>query len=303
MAESRTVSVIIPVFNGEQTIKRALDSVFSQTYRDFEIIVVDDASSDRTVELVAQYGSDRLTLIRSSENRGAGAARNRGIAAARGRWIAFLDSDDAWKPEKLSRQIEMLEKSGPSAAACATGYQMDKNGRSFNVNLNLTPERFRKNIIFGCTISPGSTLLLERYVFNEVGGFDEEFRRLEDWDWLLRFSGKYDMVFVTEPLAEIFLTWKEPLSATGSSDPVLDGIRRIGKKHGAQLASRRKRLQLKSSLLVERAAALHRSGRPLVAAVYVFAALAIYPTRNFAFFRTLLRAAHERFVRPATERR
>jgi glycosyltransferase involved in cell wall biosynthesis len=192
------VSVVIPVFNGEQTIKHALDSVFAQTFSNMEVIVVDDASSDRTIELAARYYSDRLNIIRSSENRGAGAARNKGSAAARGRWVAFLDADDAWKPAKLERQVGLLERSRRSVAACATGYHLEKGGRKQAISLNLTPEQFRKDILFGCTISPGSTLIVERYVFDEIGGFDESFQRLEDWDWLLRFSERYDMEFVPD---------------------------------------------------------------------------------------------------------
>lgn len=297
MVEPRNVSVVIPVFNGEQTIKRALDSVFAQTFSDFEIIVVDDASSDRTIELVEQYDSDRLTIIRSVENRGAGAARNRGIAAARGRWVAFLDADDAWRPDKLARQIELLEQSGQSAAACATGYKIDKNGRRFIINLNLTPEDFRKAIIFGCTISPGSTLLLERYVFDEVGGFDEAFRRLEDWDWLLRFSERYNMQFLPDPLADIFLTQNKSSNDHDTTERILDGIRRMRKKHSSRLASLHKRLQFKSSLLIEHAALLHRTGRPMAAMLYVIAALGTYPARNMGFFRSLWRAASERIKR------
>jgi glycosyltransferase involved in cell wall biosynthesis len=291
------VSVVIPVFNGEQTIKRALDSVFAQTFSNIEVIVVDDASSDRTIELAARYSSDRLNIIRSSENRGAGAARNKGIAAARGRWVAFLDSDDAWKPDKLARQIAILDRSSKPVAACATGYDLEKNGRRFAIELNLTPQRFRRDILFGCTISPGSTLMVERYVFDEIGGFDENFRRLEDWDWLLRFSRRYDMEFVPETLAQIYFTNTERLRPAGMDDPVLEGIRRMGEKHGARLLSLNKRLQLKGSLLIERAAVLHRNNRPVAAALYVIAALGVYPRRNAAFFRTLWRSVSERFGR------
>jgi glycosyltransferase involved in cell wall biosynthesis len=292
------VSVIIPVFNGEQTIKRALDSVMAQAFSSLEIIVVDDASSDRTVDLVAQYRDDRLTTIRSAENRGAGAARNNGIAAARGRWIAFLDADDAWKPAKLERQIGLLERSRESVAGCATGYHLEKSGRKQAINLKLTPEQFRRDILFGCTISPGSTLVVNRYVFDEIGGFDESFRRLEDWDWLLRFSERYDMEFVPEPLAEIYLTPKDSPPGLGDTDPVDEGIRRMGEKHAERLGSFHKRMQLKGSLLIERAAALHRNGRPLAAAFYVMAGLTVYPIRNVAFFRTLWRAAQDWAIRP-----
>lgn len=291
------VSVIIPVYNGEQTIKRALDSVFAQTFADIEVIVVDDASLDRTVGLVTQYADDRLKLIRSAENRGAGAARNKGIAAAKGRWVAFLDSDDAWMPNKLARQIQLLDRSSKPVAACATGYIIEKNGRRFAVELKLTPQRFHNDIIFGCTISPGSTLVVERYVFEEIGGFDENFRRLEDWDWLLRFSRRFDMEFVAEPLAEIYLTWKELPPGVESADSTLDGIRRMRVKHNARFSSLRNRLKFKGSLLIERAAVLHRSGRPLSAMLCVIAALAVFPARNVAFFKTLWRAARERIQR------
>lgn len=291
------VSVVIPVFNGEQTIRRALDSVFAQTFSNLEVIVVDDASTDRTADIVAQYACDRLTIIRSTENRGAGAARNKGIAQARGRWVAFLDADDAWKPNKLARQIEFLDRSSKLVAACAAGYIIEKNGRCFTVELNLTPQRFRNDIVFGCTISPGSTLVVERYVFDEIGGFDENFRRLEDWDWLLRFSKRYDMEFVAEPLAEIFLGWKKPPPGVDKADSTLDGIRRMRMKHGSAFDSLRKRLQFKGSLLIERAGVLHRSGRPLAAMLCVIAALAVFPIRNVAFFQTLWRAARERIQR------
>lgn len=291
------MSVVIPVFNGEQTIKRALDSVFAQTFSSVEVIIVDDASTDRTVQLLTEYGTERLMIIRSSENRGAAAARNTGIAAAKGRWVAFLDSDDAWKPNKLSRQIELLERSSKPVAACATGYDIEKNGRRFAIVLNLTPYRFRHDILFGCTISPGSTLVVERSVFDMIGGFDENFRRLEDWDWLLRFSERYDMEFVPDALAQIYLTNTGSPLSLASGNSVLEGIRRMGDKHGRRLTSVPKRLRLKGSLLIEHAALLHRSGRPLAAVLYVIAALGVYPLRNAAFFRTLWRSAGERVSR------
>lgn len=291
------VSVIVPVFNGEKTIRRALDSVFAQTFANFEVIVVDDASSDRTVNLVEQYTDKRLTIIRSAENRGAAAARNKGIAVAAGRRIAFLDSDDAWKPNKLTRQVELLDRSSKPVSACATGYNIEKNGRRFAIALNLTPQQFHNDVLFGCTISPGSTLMVEREVFDTIGGFDEAFKRLEDWDWLLRFSERYDMEFLPETLADIYLTWNKPSNGHDTTDRVLDGIRRMRRKHSSRFASLRKRLQFRSSLLIEHAAALHRTGRPLVAMLYVITALALYPARNMGFFRSLLRAAGERIRR------
>lgn len=288
------VSVVIPVYNGEQTIKRALDSVFAQTFPGLEVIVVDDASTDRTTDIVTQYG-DRLRIIRSTENQGAGAARNKGIAEARGRWVAFLDADDAWKPEKIARQVELLERSSKPVAACATGYDIEKNSRCFAIELNLTPQRFRRDILFGCTISPGSTLMVERYVFEEIGGFDEDFRRLEDWDWLMRFSEHYDMEFVPSPLADIYTSNESP-NSTKSTDLVIDSINRMKKTHASRLGLRRG-LQFRSSLLVEHAAVLHRAGKPLGAIFYVGLSLTVYPVRNIGFFRTIWRATRDRLRR------
>ena len=104
-------SVIIPVFNREQSLRAVLDSVLAQTCRDFELIVVDDGSTDGSLAIMKSYG-ERIRPI-SQRNAGAGAARNAGIRAAQGRWIAFLDSDDVWRPEKLATQLKfMAQKAG-----------------------------------------------------------------------------------------------------------------------------------------------------------------------------------------------
>jgi glycosyltransferase involved in cell wall biosynthesis len=286
------VSVVVPIFNSATTIKRAIDSIVAQTFSDLEIIVVDDASTDQGADRVAQWSVDRLSLIRHPHNRGAAAARNTGIAAAHGRWIAFLDSDDTWKSDKLERQIAALDlPSDFNFRACATGYFLHKNNQTLTVRLDLSPSQFRRNILFGCTISPGTTLLVDRKVFEEIGYFDEDLRRLEDWDWLLRFSQRQncDMQVLSEPLADIYVkSEKLPLSPH-ALDPVMHSIAGIGEKQlpAFKGASRK---QLQSSLLVEKAARLHRAGRPVSASAYVLAGLAIYPYRNVAFFRTLWRA-------------
>jgi glycosyltransferase involved in cell wall biosynthesis len=296
LSNSPQVSVIVPVFNSDTTIRRALDSVTAQTFRDFEIIAVDDASTDRSIDAVTRGGDERVTLLRHPRNRGAGAARNTGVAAARGRWVAFLDSDDAWKPDKLARQLSVLAQAHDDIAACATGFNLHRDGRKLAISLTMRTWDFRRDILFGCTISPGSTLMVERRVFDEIGGFDENFRRLEDWDWLLRYSGRYGMAFAPEPLADIYVAASKPPRPDGPADPVPASIARIGQKHLSQLASWRERMQLRSSLLFERGAALHRRQRPLAAACYVLAALCVYPMRKLASFRTLWHSARGRVL-------
>jgi glycosyltransferase involved in cell wall biosynthesis len=292
----RQVSVIIPVFNGERTIRRAVDSVVAQTLLDLEIIIIDDGSTDHTNEFITQFVSDRLRVIRHPQNRGSAAARNTGITAAQGRWIAFLDSDDTWMPDKLTRQVALLEQVGPSAAACSTGYYLHKAGRDLTISLNLPPEQFHREVLFGCMISPGTTLIVDRRVFDEIGMFDESFRRLEDWDWLLRFSERHSMVFIPEPLADIYLAARSGEQAVSQSISVLDAIDRIGQKHLPHLDTLAK-LKLRSSLLVETAATYYRQREPFSAAMYVLAAFFIYPARNAHFFRTLWRSVMEVFGR------
>jgi glycosyltransferase involved in cell wall biosynthesis len=279
------VSVVIPAFDSEETIGRALDSVAAQTDRDLEIIVVDDASRDRTAEVVTQWNG-RATLIRHPHNRGAAAAKNTGIAAARGRWIAFLDSDDTWKQDKLARQIELMETARRAVRACATGYHLHRHGRELTFNPNFTRGQFPREIFFGCTISPGSTLLVDRQVFDEIGMFDETFRRLEDWDWLLRFTKAYEMGFVPQPLADVYVAARPRPQDIERTISALD---RICQKHWPNHLLTRMRLW--SSILVEKAAVFYRVGKPLHAAAYVIAALSIYPLRNLAFFRMLWRSA------------
>ena len=283
------VSVVLPVFNGEDVIGRALRSIQAQTFTDFEIIVVDDGSTDRTADSVADLANDRLTLIKHACNRGAAAARNTGITAARGRRIAFLDSDDTWNQEKLARQIELLERSPRTVKACATGYRLHKNGRELVFSLKLAPEQFRREILFGCMISPGSTLVVDRDVFDNIGMFDELFRRLEDWDWLLRFTRAYEMVFVPLPLADIYLArHRRPQEI----ERVNDALDRMRHKHLPDLSGLA-RMRLRGSLLVEKAAMFYRAGKPLRAATYVVATVSVYPFRNLAFFRTLWRSVKD----------
>ena len=115
------VSVIIPLYNKAPYVRRALDSVAAQTFTDFEVIVVDDGSTDGGAELVAAYGDSRVRLLRQA-NAGPGAARNRGIAEARGDILAFLDADDVWLPVFLEESMRLLDRYGAEVATVTSGY-------------------------------------------------------------------------------------------------------------------------------------------------------------------------------------
>jgi glycosyltransferase involved in cell wall biosynthesis len=284
------VSIIVPCFNAAETIERALDSLKCQTFSDYEIIVVDDASTDRSVELVEKSRIPGLHLIRHAINRGAAASRNTGIRAARHRWIAFLDSDDAWKPEKLARQFDALRLADQNTRACTTGFILHKNGLTASIRVPLRPYLFKKEIWFGCTISPGSTLMVDQDIFDRIGLFDETLRRLEDWDWLLRFAAKYDMLLVPDPLVDVYLRPRTPEQTAEQAQSVVEALNYIETKHLPRISSSLQRRQLRSSLMIERAAVLYRTGKVAGAGVLIAKSLLQYPMRNRSFFRMLLRS-------------
>lgn len=297
-SSDESISIIIPCFNGAETIGRALDSVRLQTFGNYEIIVVDDASTDRSAEIVETAGVQNLHLIRHDHNRGAAASRNTGIRAARHRWIAFLDSDDAWMPQKLAQQIDAIRNAGYDAYACVSGFILHKGRLSTSVRVPLRPGIFKKEIYFGCTISPGSTLIVARNAFDRIGVFDESFQRLEDWDWLLRFAAEFDMLSVPEPLVDIYLKGQTPEQTAAQAQNVVDAIDHIESKHLPRISSRIKQRQLRSSLMIERAAVLYRIGEPVKAGVLIARSLLLYPMRNRAFFQTVLRSLWLLVVRP-----
>ncbi|MCU7906010.1 MAG: glycosyltransferase family 2 protein [Candidatus Thiodiazotropha sp. (ex Epidulcina cf. delphinae)] len=192
------VSVIIPTHNRRHTLSRALDSVLAQSLPPQEIIVVDDGSDDGTGKMIG----DRYRQCNyfAQPNQGVSSARNLGIQQARGEWIAFLDSDDCWLPDKLRRQIELVTKSTCSRL-CHTGEiwirngvrvnQMDKHAKSGG--------RIFQRCLALCVISP-SSVMLHRSLFDEFGLFDPELPACEDYDLWLRICSREPVLFIDEPL-------------------------------------------------------------------------------------------------------
>jgi glycosyltransferase involved in cell wall biosynthesis len=193
------VSVIIPTHNRAALLREAVASVKAQTYRDFEILVVDDASTDDTREVLAAWREVRV--LRHACRRGVAAARNTGIDAARGEWLAFLDSDDLWLPAKLARQMAHHQDQ-PHLLISQTDETWVRRGVKVN-----KPAAHRKvaGRIFlpsleRCLISP-SAVILNRRLLEAHGGFDEDLPAAEDYDLWLRLTWRYEVGLVDEPLA------------------------------------------------------------------------------------------------------
>lgn len=198
------ISVIIPTYNGSQTITRAIKSVLNQDYPNIEIIVVDDASTDDTVATIEKIKDPRIKLLRHFTNKNGSATRNTGIRASKGKYIAFLD-DDEWLPEKLSKQIEYLKsKNSIEYKAVVCGYTMEKAGKVRKIFAkkegNLTKEILMMQISMGL----GSTLLIEKNAVEEIALFDEKYVRHQDLEFILRYFRKYKLAAVRECLVRIF---------------------------------------------------------------------------------------------------
>lgn len=196
---SPTVSVIIPVYNREETILRAVDSVFSQTWKDLELIIVDDGSTDQTATILSERYPQEIQLL-SQENQGVSAARNFGVRESSGKWIAFLDSDDYWHPQKLERQMEYLKENSKLNIA-QTEEIWIRNGKRVN------PHKKHKKpsgwiyeaSLTLCTVSP-SSVIMTRTLFDRMGGFDEDLMACEDYDLWLRIANQEPVGLLEELL-------------------------------------------------------------------------------------------------------
>jgi glycosyltransferase involved in cell wall biosynthesis len=199
--DAPSITVVIPAYNRASTLARALASVARQTLAAAEVIVVDDGSSDGTAAVAGACEHPGLRIIRHDSNRGAAAARNTGLRAARGDYIALLDSDDEWTPDKLAMQLAELCAATPDILASCTAYSIREGA--------FTRDHFphpvgHDDLFMGCDLSPGATLMMARPLVDEIGLFDETLPRYEDWDWLLRYTERYRIGIVQKPLAVVY---------------------------------------------------------------------------------------------------
>lgn len=192
-----SVSVIMPTFNRQTVIERALKSIYAQSRLPDEVIVVDDGSNDDTAALIKNNFPDVTYLYQ--ENSGVSAARNRGILEAKGQWLAFLDSDDEWLPKKLETQLNALSEQ-PDLKICHTEEKWIRNGKRVN---QMDKHAKSGGWIFNkclplCAMSP-SSIIIHRTLFNELGGFDENLPACEDYDLWLRITSRYPVLYIEAP--------------------------------------------------------------------------------------------------------
>ncbi len=192
------VSVIISTYNRGWIVKEAINSVLAQDFTDFELIIVDDGSTDNTQDILSSYKKDIVVLMQ--ENKGVSSARNRGIVSASGRFIAFLDSDDLWLSQKLSTQVNFFN-ANPDALICQTEEKWIRNG------IRVNPKKRHKKLpgdifepsLYLCLVSP-SAVMIKHSLFEKTGMFDETLPACEDYDMWLRISCRYPVYLIDTPL-------------------------------------------------------------------------------------------------------
>jgi glycosyltransferase involved in cell wall biosynthesis len=209
------ISIIIPIYNAERTIRETLKSLRFQTFADFEIIAVDDGSTDQTVEILQQIQDKRLKVF-SYSNAGTAIARNRGIQQSSGDFVAFLDADDLWTPDKLERQLEVLQTSCPQAEVAYSWviYFFDgKWPRYFKERPVFFEGNVYADLLIRNFVTNGSNPLIRRRAIDSIGGFDQTCWPCEDWDFYLRLAASCRFALV--PKHQIYYR-KSPLSASGN---------------------------------------------------------------------------------------
>ena len=271
------VSVVVPVFNGSATLRRSLESVLNQSLQAFEILVVDDGSTDGSLEIATQIGDSRIRCLRHDRNRGAATARNTGITAARGQYVAFIDADDEWDSEKLAKQRTYLSGAGRRVVAVCSGFVMQRFDRaSGHERIPDAPRGWSRELLDVCPLAPGATLMVERRVFEEVGLFYTELERFEDWDWLLRYVRRYDLAVVPESLATVYSRPYSCIAAVDRSASTLSRRQRAAVKKAAGYFGER---TFRASLWLERAIVRWRAGCRGSAILCVGYAIFLSPAR------------------------
>ena len=268
-----TVSVILPTYNRAHAISRAIQSVLNQTYRDFELVVVDDGSTDNTESVVKDFGDPRIRYIRCEQNRGGSAARNIGIKAAEGEFIAFQDSDDEWMQEKLKKQMSIFERASLHVGVVYTGFYRIKNNDKTYIptsDIKISEGNIHDQLLKGNFVST-PTAIVRAECFKRAGLFDERLPRLQDWELFIRISDYYIFRFLNEPL--VFQYFSQ-YSISSNQGALIRALEQIMKTHFLPKRNSRKLISNMQYLIGNN---LCKSGNMQEGRMYLFQALKSHP--------------------------
>ncbi len=286
------VSVIVPTFNRARLLPRSIRSVLNQTFEDFELLVIDDGSTDDTADVLASMSDPRLRHLRQPDNAGVAHARNRGLREARGRFIAFLDSDDAWHAPKLQRQIDHFETLDDDVGLAISGFETVKSDGRVDVwqptqRGDLYNDLLVDNVLSGAS----STLMMRRSAIASAGFFDPSLPAAEDWEYWIRIARSMHV----DSLPDVLATYHDEESVdrrSAGKQKNLAARAMIFAKHRRAIRER----SLTGRFLLEsaRRAMLPPEPDPVQARRYVLAAASAAPSRLTlgALRRALLHGSH-----------
>ncbi|MEH1962235.1 MAG: glycosyltransferase [Nostoc sp.] len=191
-----SISVIIPSYNSEKTIKKTIESVLNQSFSDLELIVINDGSKDSTLEIISNFQDSRIKIF-SFDNSGGNISRNRGLKYATGKFVSFLDADDIWTPDKLASQLQALQENLGAKVAYSWTDSIDDNGEILLSGMHITVNGdVYEKLLVSNFLENGSNPLILREAIIELGGFDESLNAAQDWDMWLRLAYKFNFVCV-----------------------------------------------------------------------------------------------------------
>jgi glycosyltransferase involved in cell wall biosynthesis len=233
------VSVIIPTCNRAELLPRAIRSVLSQSFADFELLVVDDGSDVGNGAIVESFADARIVYTRHPFRRGGAAARNTGIARARAEYVAFLDDDDEWLPDKLARQVELMRKSSPAVGASYTGCLVVESN-SGRIRRQIAPRRNGKlypAILADNFIGGTSSVIAKKSSLERVGSFDESLPSFQDYDLWIRLAREFDFENIADPLLRYSVHDRQLWT---DLEVLTRGLEIMLQKYGADAGFRRK---------------------------------------------------------------
>lgn len=209
MNNSIAVSVILPTFNRAHTICRSIESIARQNFKDYELIVVDDGSTDGTEKIIERYMNDRIRYLRLDKNQGAGVARNFGIENALGEYITFQDSDDEWMPDKLNKQMDLIQRSPLDVGMIYTDmlrFYEDGRRKYFYAPEVKKGAIVNRNNVYQVYGIGQQTTLIRKECFEKIGLFDTSMPRFIDLEFFIRLTLNYNALRIPEPLVYFFET-------------------------------------------------------------------------------------------------
>lgn len=289
------LSVVIPAYNREAVVGRAIDSVLAQTFQDFEILIVDDASTDSTPDIIQGYRDHRIRYFRHETNRYSAAARNTAMKEARGEFIAFLDSDDEWLPEKSRAQINRLDSLDASWGCVYSPANIFRNSTTDYTVISPTRDgNLLEPLLMNEIPIWTPTFMFRRKIIQEIGLMDEQLRRSQDLDFFIRIFDKYKVALTCQPVANIFLDTTKSLSLIAT-----DSKQRLLAKHADKIDSlgfwKAKRIHANSNfsmatlMIADRRYFAGLKTALIGAAKYPFVGSRKYASLGYSFWKSLFK--------------